>query len=163
MHVEAFDTPEQLRERARKQDDPLLAIRLLGVAMAMENRTAPQVAAATGYSRRTVQQWVRGYNALGIEGLHDAPGRGRKPPLVGEEVKRFCRRLNEEPRAEDGVCALRGRDVQRILHEEFGKVRSLSGTYSILHRLGYNDLMPRPRHKSADPAAQEAFKKSCRN
>ncbi len=163
MRVKAFDTSDQLRDQARKQDDPLLTIRLLGVAMAMEGKTAPEVAASIGYSRRAVQEWVRWYNAQGIEGLRDAPGRGRKPPLVEEEVKRFCRRLDAEPRAQDGVCALRGRDVQRILHEEFGKVRSLSGTYFILHRLGYNDLMPRPRHQSADPAAQEAFKKSCRH
>jgi len=163
MYVEPFDTADELREEARKQDDPLVAIRLLGVAMAMERKTAPEVASATGYSRRAVQEWVRGYNAEGIDGLHDAPGRGRKPPLLEEEVKRFCERLDAEPRAQDGVCALRGRDVQRILHEEFGKVRSLSATYYLLHRLGYNDLMPRPRHKNADPAAQEIFKKSCRN
>lgn len=78
-------------------------------------------------------------------------------------MKRFCERLDAKPRVQDGVCALRGRDVQRILHEEFGKVRSLSATYCLLHRLGYNDLMPRPRHKNADPAARDAFKKSCRN
>jgi transposase len=162
MRVEPLNTPDQLREFARKQDDPPLAIRLLGVAMAMEGRTAPQVAASTGYSRRAVQDWVRWYNAEGIQGLRDAQGRGRKPPLIEEEEQRFRQRLASEPRAEDGVCTLRGRDVQRILKEEFNKVRSLSATYDILHRLGYNDLMPRPRHKHADPAAQEAFKKSCR-
>jgi transposase len=163
MHVEPFHSPDELRELARKQEDPLLVIRLYGVALAMEKKPATQVASVTGYCRRAVQGWVRWYNAEGIEGLRDAPGRGRKPLLSEEEAKRLCERLDGAPRAEDGVCALRGRDVQRILQEEFGKARSLSATYYILHRLGYNDLMPRPRHKDVDPAAQEAFKKSCRN
>jgi transposase len=58
---------------------------------------------------------------------------------------------------------LRGLDVQRILKAEFNKVRSLSAVYELLHSLGYNDLMPRPQHRDADPAAQEAFKKRPRN
>ena len=53
MRVEPFDTPDQLRERARRQDDPVLATRLLGLALAMEKKTAPEVAAAVGYSRET--------------------------------------------------------------------------------------------------------------
>ena len=38
---------------------------------------------------------------------------------------------------------------------------SLSGTYALLHRLGYNDLMPRTTHPDTDPAERAAFKKSC--
>ena len=48
------------------------------------------------------------------------------------------------------------------IEQLFGKVYSLAGVYKLLHRLGYNDLMPRPRHPDTDPAALEAFKKrSC--
>ncbi len=54
-------------------------------------------------------------------------------------------------------------DVQRILKQEFGKVRCLSAVYNLLHAIGYNDLMPRPQHKDADPVAQDAFKKTRRS
>lgn len=42
MRVESFHSPDQLRQLARKQDDPLLVIRLHGVVPAMENKAAPQ-------------------------------------------------------------------------------------------------------------------------
>ena len=32
---------------------------------------------------------------------------------------------------------------------------------ALLHRLGYNDLMPRTTHPDTDPAERAAFKKSC--
>ncbi len=70
-------------------------------------------------------------------------------------------RLDAGPtEADGGVCTLRGVDVQRILKEEFATVRCLSSVYELLHAIGYNDLMPRPQHKDADPAAQAAFKKT---
>jgi hypothetical protein len=58
---------------------------------------------------------------------------------------------------DDGVCTLRGKDVQRILQHEFGQLRSLNAVYGLLH---YSSLVPRPQHPQADPAAQEEFKKS---
>jgi transposase len=124
------------------------------------------VAGEFGVARRTVQDWVRWYNAGGIDELRDAGGRGRKPPLSVEEQQRLKARLDAGPtEADGGVCTLRGADVQRILGEEFGKVRCLSSVYELLHAIGYNDLMPRPQHKDADadPARQDAFKKSARS
>jgi transposase len=79
--------------------------------------------------------------------------------LTLQQQDQLKTRLNAGPLEQDGVCALRGVDVQRILAEEFGKVRCLSAVYDLLHAIGYNDLTPRPRHRDADPAAQEAFKK----
>jgi transposase len=107
---------------------------------------------------------VRWYNDGGIASLRDEGGRGRRRPLDDEAQQHLRARLDAGPTdADGGVCTLRGLDVQRILREEFGKVRCLSAVYNLLHAIGYNDLMPRPQHREADPAAQEAFKKSARN
>lgn len=164
MHVEAHHTPETLRELARRQSSGRVAVRMLATASAMQGKTAPQVAGEFGVARRTVQDWVRWYNHGGIAELHDKGGRGRKPPLDAQEQERLKARLDAGPtEADGGVCTLRGVDVQRILAEEFGKVRCLASVYELLHAIGYNDLMPRPQHMDADPAAQDAFKKSVRN
>lgn len=137
---------------------------MLAVAAAMQNKTAPQVARELGVARRTVQDWVRWYNRGGVDDLHDDGGRGRKPPLDAGERERLKARLDAGlSDADGGVCMLRGLDVQRILEEEFGKVRCLSSVYELLHAIGYNDLAPRPQHRDADPAAQDAFKKTPRN
>ncbi|UCE48281.1 MAG: winged helix-turn-helix domain-containing protein, partial [Phycisphaerales bacterium] len=44
--------------------------------------------------------------------------------------------------------------------KEFGVLYTLDGVYKLLHRLGYSCLKPRPRHEKADPAVQQAFKKT---
>jgi len=163
MHVESLDAPEELRRLARREANGRVAVRLLAVAAAMEHKTAPQVAQELGVARRTVQDWVRWYNDGGVEELRDAGGRGRKPTLDSDEQQRLKARLDAGPRpdADGGVCTLRGRDVQRILAAEFGKVRCLSSVYELLHAIGYNDLVPRPKHPDgASAAEQDAFKKT---
>ena len=165
MRVLEHHTIEQLRSLARSDSDPKMVIRLQAIALARSGKTAPQVAKEVGYCRRGVQFWVKWYNSGGVEALRNEGGRGRKPTLDEVEQQKLKDRLNGGPLTDrdGGVCTLRGRDVQRILKEEFGKVRCLSAVYNLLHAIGYNDLVPRPQHKDADPAAQAAFKKTRRN
>ena len=136
------------------------AKRLRVVLLAQQGFTAPEVATCTGYSRRVVQTWVARYNAAGLAGLDTKPGRGRKPVLTPQQEDQLKERLDAGPLPEDGVCTLRGRDVQRILEREFGQLRCLNAVYGLLHRLGYSSLVPRPQHPQADPAAQDEFKKN---
>jgi len=160
MDVAAHRTEQQLQlllDRELRADQ---AKRLRTVLLAMRGLTAPEIATCTGFSRRSVQEWVLRYNREGLSGLHTRPGRGRKPPLTPDKVMQFQQRLEAGPLPEDGVCTLRGKDVQRILAREFGKLRSLTAVYGLLHQLGYSSLVPRPQHPRADPAAQELFKKS---
>ena len=67
-------------------------------------------------------------------------------------------RLDAGPTDADGVCTLRGKDVQRIARDELGVDLSVSSVYRTLHRMGYSCLAPRPRHEKQDLAAQEKFK-----
>ena len=119
-----------------------------------------ECAAALGVSRRAVQAWVRRSNRSGVDGLRHRAGQGRRGKLSPVERQRLVARMESGPRPEDQVCTLRGRDFQRILRDEFGKLYHLNGVYALLHRLGYSCLMPRPRHRKADARAQEAFKKT---
>ena len=165
MHVVERHAIDELRSLARMESDPKMVLRLHAIALAKSGKTAPQVAAEVGYSRRGVQSWIHWYNHGGVEELRNEGGPGRKPTLNEPERDRLKQRLDGGPLPErdEGVCTLRGRDVQRILREEFGKVRCLSAVYNLLHDIDYNDLVPRPQHKDADPAGPEAFKKKPRN
>ena len=49
--------------------------------------------------------------------------------------------------------------LREKIHQHFGKLYSLNGVYALLHRLDYNDLMPRTTHPDTAPAVLEAFKK----
>lgn len=102
--------------------------------------------------RRIVELYERGESTL-----VPLKPRGATPKLAPEQVERLKARLNAGPLPADGVCTLRGRDVVRILETEFGVQHTIGSIYSVLHRIGYSCLSPRPRHEKNDPAAIEAF------
>jgi transposase len=70
--------------------------------------------------------------------------------------------LDAGPPEADGLAAYNGPVLRERISERFGKLYSLPGLYALLHRIGYNDLMPRTTHPGSSPAAREEFKKkSC--
>jgi transposase len=159
MHVEPHHTADELAERIRTERRARVARRLSAVRLALLGHTAPDVAERVLLSERSARAWVARYNDGGIDALADRPGRGRKKPLTDDQEQRLKSRLRAGPTEADGVCALRGQDVRRILKSEFGVVRCLQAVYDLLHRLGFEPLRPRPKHPRADPAAAEGFKK----
>ena len=160
MDVANHHSEQQLQKVLDPEVRADRAKRLRTVLLAKQGFTAPEIATCTGFSRRMVQKWVERYNAEGLAGLETKSGRGRKPPLIPQQDEQLQQRLDAGPLPTDGVCTLRGKDVQRILEQEFGQLRCLNAVYGLLHRLGYSSLVPRPRHPEADPAAQEEFKKN---
>ena len=111
-----------------------------------------------GLSLRICERWLARYNEFGVAGLDDRRGRETQSALTPEQEEQLRRRIEAGPQPEDQVCSLRGVDFKRILADEFGVLRSLPAVYHFLHRLGYSYLRPRPRHRLANPQAQEEFK-----
>jgi transposase len=137
----------------------LIAGRGLGGQPELERE---QIAAAVGRSRQFVDQWVGRYRRGGIDALvpNRQPGAARRLDAGQEAALRAM--LEAGPAPEDGIAAYNGPILREQIRQRFGKVYSLNGIYKVLHRLGYNDLVPRPRHPDTDPAALAAFKKkSC--
>lgn len=160
MHIEPHCPLPELDEVIRTERRPGVVRRLRAIRSALLGDTAGDIVEDTGASERAVRGWVARYNAGGLAALVDRPGRGRKPPVPADRVDELKARLRAGPTAADGVCALRGEDVRRILADEFGILRSLAATYDLLHRLGFEPLRPRPRHPKASGEEQEAFKKT---
>jgi transposase len=115
----------ELQRLERIEKDAHRAKRLRIILLGIEGWTAPAVAMAVGLSRRICQRWVQRYNELGLAGLDDLRGSESRLPLSTEQQAEVCRRLDAGPTQEDGVCTLRGKDVQRILAKEFKLLRSL--------------------------------------
>ena len=134
----------------------LIAGRGLGDEPELERE---QIAAAVGRSRQFVDQWVGRYRRGGIDALvpKRQPGAARR--LSTEQEAQLCVMLESGPTPEEGIAAYNGPILRERIEQRFGKAYSLAGVYKLLHRLGYNDLMPRPHHPDTDPAEQEAFKK----
>lgn len=119
-----------------------------------------QIAAAVGRSRQFVDQWVGRYRRGGIDALVPKRQRGAAKRLTDEQEAELCAKLDAGPPPEEGIAAYNGPILRERIERWFGQLYSLDGVYKLLHRLGYNDLMPRPRHPDTDPAALETFKKT---
>ncbi|HEY2157671.1 MAG TPA: helix-turn-helix domain-containing protein [Isosphaeraceae bacterium] len=160
VHVADHLSPDQLQSLADQEVGKTRFLRLRAVILALGGKTAPEIAAALGAGRRTVQEWVARYNAEGLDGLADRPGRGRPCRLTAPQLERLRQRIDAGPLPEDGTRTLRGPEIRALLEREFGVAYSLPAVYFLLHRLGYEPLDPQPRHLKAGPAARQESKKT---
>lgn len=142
---------DELKRRAGAERDALRRDRYRAVLLALQGEEALQIAQALGRARRSVQDWGYAYRDGGIQAIQPRPRPGRTPKLPRDCEAQLRQRLDAGPRPHDGVCTLRGKDVVRILEQEFGVKYSLGGAYDLLARLGYSCLTPRPLHEKSDP------------
>ena len=147
-------------EAKAKQRDRYRVVLLAGGGLGDQPElTREQIAAAVGRSRQFVDEWVGRYRRGGVEALRPRKQPGAAPKLTAAEREQLRAMLDAGPTPGEGLAAYNGPILRERISERFGKLYSLPGLYALLHRLGYNDLMPRTTHPGADPAAREAFKK----
>lgn len=151
---------QALRRLVRRESNAEQRDRYRAVALALDGRLTEQIIEMLERSRGFVQRWVYAYRDGGLEAIAIKKPPGKKPRLSQEQSEQLRARLVAGPTEKDGVCEFRGRDIQRLLENEFGVKYSLNGVYDLLHRMEFSWLSPRPRHRHADPKAQEAFKVS---
>jgi len=159
MQIQAHhpDDLEQLRQRSRQERNAKQRDRYRAVVLALEGRTAPEIAKTLARSRRFVQLWAYTYRDHGLDAIAPKRQSGCPSKLPKAQEPSFKERLLAGPTEADGVCTLRAKDIRRILQEEFGVQYSLAGVYDLLHRLGFSCLAPRPRHRKNDPAAMQQW------
>jgi transposase len=145
---------------ARHEPKGQVRCRILAVRQLALGHSAAQVQGCFGLGKSQLYEWVQRYNAQGLEGLRDRSRSGAPQRLAHEQEASFLERLHDGPPPDSHLAAYRGEDLRHLLKNEFGAIYLLSGVYALLHRLGQSSRVPRPHHPQADPAAQEAFKKS---
>lgn len=156
MHVESSVSDAELRALIRIEKNAKVATRLRAVAMARRGRTAGAIAAELDVSPRSVQAWIRRFNEGGPDGLRHRPKPGR-PKLLSPEQESSLAAMIEAGPDDPGRSAWRGPVLVEKIEQAFGVTMSLSGAYKTLHRLGFEPLRPRPRHRKSDPEAMAAW------
>jgi transposase len=154
------DDLEQLRRRVAGERHALQRDRHRAVLLvAEEELEGDEAARRVGRSPRFVDEWVGRYRRGGLAALAPRKPPGQRPKLGPAQAAKLKERLAAGPTdADGGVCTLRGRDVVRILEAEFGVRHTIGSVYSVLRRIGYSCLAPRPRHERSAPAAAAAFR-----
>lgn len=154
-------TASELRAAAAKTSDARAARRMLALALVLMGADRKTAAESCGMDRQTLRDWVHRYNAEGLAGLTSRRSPGRPPRLTAEQKTELAAWVDEGPDAErDGVVRWRRVDLQRRIQDRFGVELHERTVSKLLAELGFRRLSVRPRHPKADPAAQEAFKKT---
>jgi transposase len=116
-----------------------------------------QIASVVKRSRQFVDEWARRYRAGGFAAIVAGRAKGAAPKLTPAQDEQLRQRLEAAPTDADGVCALRGKDIRRLIEEEFGVIHTMGGIYKVLDRLRYSSLVPRPMHRKNDPEKAREF------
>jgi len=163
--ADAMRLRELIRQTSNaKQRDRYRVVLIAGAGLgAQPELHREHIGAAVGRSRQFVDTWVGRYRSGGIDALLPRRQPGAKPKLTIQEQQELCAMLDAGPSPEEGLAAFNGPILREKIQQWFGKLYTLDGVYKLLHRLGYNDLMPRTTHPDTDPAELDAFKKSCPN
>ena len=149
-----------LRRAARRSSGVAASRRMLALALVMEGKSRTEAALAAGMDRQTLRDWVHRYNEEGLAGLTDRQGDvGPKRLLSREQEAEVAEWVRRGPDlAEHGVVRWRRADLARAIEARFGVVLAERSISTVLRRLGFRRLVPRPRHPGHDAAAQASFK-----
>lgn len=151
---EAADTGEVLRQAYRAAGDGAVRMRLHGLWLLRGGRRVGEVAAAVGVHYRTVQRWVRWYEAGGLGAVRAHHQGGAGP------ASRLSAAQQEQVAAEVATGRFRSAaEIGEWIRTTFGVGYRPGGVASLLARLHCAPKAPRPLHAKADLDAQERFKK----
>ena len=160
IRLEPHLSEAELERRYRQAKDGLLRGWWQILWLLSRHQTAKDIAESTGYSRSWIGQLAKRYNEQGPAGIRDRRRTdSRRAPLAlsAEQVEELRQALQgPAPHGERWS----GRVVAEWIAERLGRPVRYQLGWDYLIRLGGQRRVPRPRHVHADPAAQEAFKKS---
>jgi transposase len=145
-------TPEERAVLRRRLASPTTtqrdALRARIVLLRSEGHKEEKIAADIGVSINTVSLWSRRFEEKGLDGLKDAPGRGRKPWLAPEKIRKVVTEVTQPPQG-------RKKWSTRTMATAAGM--SHQSVHSIWRK---NDLKPhlvRTFKISSDPRFEEKF------
>lgn len=144
---------------SKREADARMRVRLIGLHHLQESKNYTQVSELMCVRRHTVKDWHQRYEAEGLSGLHDKPGRGPKCRLTLEEQQSLVDDVLACQQARVGG-RLNVHDIKALVEANYKQTYSSAGTYVILKRIGMSWITSRSQHPKADEAKQAAFKKT---
>jgi transposase len=121
-----------------------------------EGNGSEAVAAATGYTINWVRELVVRYNRGGPEAVVDGRrGHSGRRPLLLEDGERALQEALQADAPGGGLWS--GPEVARWMSGRLGRPVPPQRGWEYLRKMGQTPQVPRPRHRDADPEAQEAF------
>jgi transposase len=152
---------ERVRAAAREAKDADQARRLLAIAAAYEGQDRSAAAKLGAMDPQRLRDWVRRFNAAGVEGLIDRKPAGAARRLSAEQEAELAALIEAGPEVQrDGVVRWRCVDLRQLILTRWNIAYHERTIGKLLRRLGFRHISARPRHLGQDPARIEEFKKT---
>ena len=150
---------DELEARYRAAEEPHERTWWQILWLLARGRLAREIAEVTGYTPYWIGRIARRYNAEGAEGMcnRQRTHSHRPAPLLSGEQFAELAKAVRGPAPEGDAWV--GRTVAAWMSARLGRPVSAKLGWVYLVRLDGKRRTPRPRHVSADPGAQAAFKK----
>ena len=146
---------------AKREPHARTRVRLLGLSLVQAGKSYEEIASFLNIHTKSVSNWVGRFSAEGLEGIQERPGRGAKNRFPWNRETEFKKAvLNAQEEKSGG--RIKGKDVQKILLNQFNVRYSLTSVYDLLRRLDLVWISVRSKHPKQDQEVQEDFKKLCR-
>jgi len=137
-----------LQYEIRRSKEARYDHRLHAVLLVAQGMSAPKVAQFLGDGTRTVQYWVRRFNAEGLSGLVEGERPGRFARLSESQFERIGVILRESPRSQGMTATLwDGKTLAEWLRCNWAVKLSVRQCQRVFRRLGFRQAQAMPAHR----------------
>jgi transposase len=150
-----------LQQEIHRSEESRYDHRLHGVLLVAQGMTCPDVANLLGDAPRSVEYWVRRYEAQGLGGLAEGERPGRPRRLNDEQMAAVGRVLRSKPSdAGMRVNLWDGKTLSAWIEKTYGIELKVRQCQRLFRQLQFRLRKPRPLLAKADPERQKQHKKN---
>jgi transposase len=153
-----------LQDEIQRSKESRYHHRLHGVLLVAQGLTCPEVARLLGDAPRTVEYWVRGFEARGFSALAEGERSGRPARLSAQQQEAVEEALRRAPR-EVGLRGniWDGKTLSAWIEQKFAIELGVRQCQRMFRQFEFRLRKPRPVIAQARPQQRAAFKKKSRN
>lgn len=150
---------DEIKEELRRSEESRYFHRLHALFLVARGMTCPEVAELLGDAPRSVENWVRQFEADGLAGLHDER-RGRPGQLRAEQMAELESALRSIPKSlHDDRNFLDGKTLASWIEIQYGVRTSVRQCQRLLVQMGFRSLAS---ESSFEPSAKQPHSTSQR-
>lgn len=152
-----------LQDEIRRSEESRYDHRLHGVLLVAQGMTCPEVGRVLGDAPRSVEYWVRRFEARGLAGLVEGERSGRPRRLSEPQLREVDTVLRRTPR-EVGLTGTLwdGKTLSAWIERHCGVGLGVRQCQRLFRQRGFRLRKPRPLLAHADPERQRMHKKNSR-
>ena len=150
-----------LQDEIRRSEESRYDHRLHGVLLVAQGATCPEVSRWLGDAPRTVEYWVRRFEAKGLAGLTEGQRLGRPRRLSDAQLREVDAALRQTPRDLGLTGKLwDGKTLSAWIEQRFQVQWRVRQCQRLFRQRGFRLRMPRPLIAHADWERQKTHKKT---